>query len=324
MERLRARLVSATRYFRRTAGRRRRLYLLILPALTIAAAAAFLLLLRSIHARLILRQAHFDDAGTRIFTVNERVRALIENGEAFAMPHQGQSSPPWLSDKVAMDGTRSLGLAIGASAPGQTSNDRSEFTIVQQDDPRSLHLGQERYLGFAILFDGNDFPPPTAELIVCQVWQAYKTVPAGPPAFIAMVPHANDLRFRLATRNDSDPKSVEVPLTHASFVRGVWNSVVLHVLPRAIGDPLGPGQIEMWLNGSYIGGARRAWGYAVPDSVDAFDVRVGLYANPQPAAHALFIDRLRWGLSKSPVDPGLAPVKPATVPPAAPEDESRG
>ena len=61
---------------------------------------------------------------------------------------------------------------------------------------------------------------------------------------------------------------------------------------------------------------RRAasWGYAVPTSVDAFDVRVGMYANPQATAHALRIDRRRWELTRAAVDPGLAPVKPSIVP----------
>jgi len=290
---------------------------LSLPALSVVVAAAFQVAPGLSHAQLVLREAHFDAASDRITTANASTRVLTENGEAFNMPYQGQSSAPWFSDKVAMDGSRSLGLAIGPSAQGQTSNDRSEFTITHQGDAQGLHLGQDRYLGFAVFFNGSDFPPPTAEIIVCQVWQAYKKVPTGPPAFVVMIPNAKDLRFRLATRDDSDTKSVEVPLTHAAFERGVWNSVVLHVLPRAIGDPRGPGQIEMWLNGAYIGGARRAWGYAVPNSVDAFDVRVGLYANPQPAAHALWIDRLRWGLDRAAVDPGLAPVEPSIVPTGA-------
>jgi hypothetical protein len=158
---------------------------------------------------------------------------LTENGETFNMPHQGQSSVPRLSDNVTMDGTRSPGLAIGPSAKGQTSNDRSEFTITHQGDAQGLHLGQDRYLGFAIFFNGSDFPPPTAEIIVCQVWQAYKKVPSG-AAFVVMIPNDKDLGFRLATRDDSSPKSVEVPLTHAAFERGVWNSVVLHLLPTLL------------------------------------------------------------------------------------------
>ncbi len=230
-----------------------------------------------------------------------------------APPLTCRTVAPWLSDKVAMDGTRSLGLTIGPSAPGQSGNDRSEFTVTHQGDPQGLRLGQDRYLGFAMFFNSQDFPTPTAEIIVCQVWQAYKNTPTGPPAFIVMVPDAKDLSFRLATRNDDSTKSVEVPLTHAAFVRGSWNSVVLHVLPRAKRDPAGPGVIEMWLNGIYLGGAKRAWGYAVPNSVDAFDVRVGLYANPEQVAHSLWVDRLRWGTSRAAVDPGDTPVKPATV-----------
>jgi hypothetical protein len=284
-----------------------------------AAVAAFQIAPVLSHAQPVLREAHFDAASDRITTPNASTRVLVENGETFNMPHQGQSSAPWLSDKVAMDGTRSLGLTIGPSAPGQTSNDRSEFTITHQGDTQGLHLGQDRYLGFAIFFNGSDFPPPTAEIIVCQVWQAYKEVPSGPPAFIVMVPNARDLSFRLATRDDSSPKSVEVPLAHSAFVRGAWNSVVLHVLPRAIGDAHGPGLIEMWLNGTYIGGVQRAWGYAVPNAVDAFDVRVGMYANPEPVTHSLWIDRLRWGLTRAAVDPGRAPVKPSIVPALPPQ-----
>jgi len=83
-----------------------------------------------------------------------------------------------------------------------------------------------------------------------------------------------------------------VPLSPAKFERGTWNAVVLHVLPRAVGDPRGPGLIELWLNGIYLSEAHRFWGYAAPNSVDAFDVRVGIYASPQPAAHSLWIDRM--------------------------------
>lgn len=257
----------------------------------------------------LLRQAHFDAANVSISAPNSRYRLLHENGEVFFMPHQGQAAAPRLSDKVAMDGARSLGLTIGPSAAGQSANDRSEFTVSHQGDPQGMRLGRDRYLGFAIFFNG-DFPPPTAEIIVCQVWQAYRNTPTGPPAFIVMVPGDKDLRFRLATRNDDSVRSLEVPLTRAAFVRDQWNSVVLHVLPRAKNDPSGPGWIEMWLNGNYIGGAMRSWGYAAANSLDRFDVRIGLYANPEPVAHSVWVDSVRWGTSRAAVDPGNAPVKP--------------
>jgi hypothetical protein len=283
----------------------------------LVAVAATLVLLGAApgRAQLVLREAHFDAADDHITTPNEHYRLLSENGATFHMPFQQQASSPWFSISVAMDGKRSLGLRIGPSAPGQTANDRSEFTIVHQDDKASLHLGEDRYLGFAIFFNRTDFPPPRAEIIVCQVWQAYRPGAAtGPPAFIVMRPNATNLAFRLATRDDRNTASVQVPLAHATFLRGVWNAVVLHVLPRAVGDPAGPGLIEMWLNGAYLGGVRRSWGYVTRNAVDRFDVRVGLYANPQPVAHTIWIDRVRWGLTRQAVDPGLAPVKPPTAP----------
>ena len=282
-------------------------------ALGLIAALAIQLPGKTAGAQAVLREAHFDAVNVSIAEPNASYRLLRENGTTFFMPHQGQAAAPWLSDKVAMDGTRSLGLSVGPSVAGQSSNDRSEFTVTHQGDPQGLRLGQDRYLGFAIIFNNRDFPPATAEIIVCQVWQAYRNIPTGPPAFIVMIPNAKDLGFRLATRNDNSTKSVEVPLTHASFMRGRWNSVVVHVLPRAAYDPAGPGLIELWLNGMYLGGARRAWGYAVPNSIDAFDVRVGLYANPEQTAHSLWVDRVRWGTSRDAVDPGTAPVKPKTV-----------
>lgn len=272
-----------------------------------------LLAARSAGAQALLRQAHFDAANVNISEPNAAYRLLRENGATFFMPHQGQAGAPWLSDKVAMDGTRSLGLTIGPSAGGQTGNDRSEFTVAHQGDPQGLRLGQDRYLGFAIFFNQRDFPPPTAEIIVCQIWQAYGSTPTGPPAFVVMVPNARDLGFRLATRDDDSVRSHPVPLDHAAFRRGSWNAVVLHVLPRATHDPAGPGLIEMWLNGRYLGGARRAWGYAGANSLDRFDVRVGLYANPEPVAHSVWVDRVRWGTSRAAVDPGDSPVRPTAV-----------
>ena len=251
----------------------------------------------------VLREAHFDAADDRIVNATATHRLLIEKGQSFNMPYQGQSAPPRLSAEVAMDGSQSLALTIGPSAPSQTQNDRSEFTVAHQGDPLALRLGEDRYLGFGVFFSEAGFPPPTAEIIVCQIWQAYRDHATGPPAFIVMEPNSDDLSFRLATRDDGDPKSVAVPLSRAKFVPGSWNAVVLHVLPRADGDPAGPGVIEIWLNGHHLGGALRFWGHTAPNSVDAFDVRVGMYGNPQPAAHSLWIDRVRWGLSRAAVDP---------------------
>lgn len=210
----------------------------------------------------LLRQAHFDAADIAIKDANSHYRLLMENGETFNMPYQGVAKKPWLSRSVAMDGDRSLGLSVGASKDGQTENDRSEFTVVHQGDKDALHLGQDRYLGFAIYFNTHDFPPPTREIIVSQCWQAYLKNPTGPPAFLVMSPNRDDLSFQLATRSDDSPRSRLVPLTDAHFVRDHWNSVVIHVLPRAVGDRGGPGLIELWLDGKYLGGAHRFWGYA--------------------------------------------------------------
>ncbi|WP_176158504.1 heparin lyase I family protein [Burkholderia multivorans] len=248
-----------------------------------------------------IRDPNFSDSDSKISKSTKSYRLLLQGGRKFNMPYQGQSSEPEFSDRAAKPGGRSLKLTIGPSAPGQTENDRSEFTLVHQSDPSGLRLGESRYIGFSIFFDEKSFPPPLGEIIVSQVWQAYKEKKTGPPAFIVMVPGRDDLSFVLATRDDRSEKSAQVPLGHAHFIRNKWNSVVLHVLPRAIGDPNGPGEIEMWLNGQYLGGARRPWGYAAPNSVNAFDVRVGLYGNPQPEAHSVWIDQVRWGRTRESV-----------------------
>ncbi|RQS33977.1 MULTISPECIES: heparin lyase I family protein [unclassified Burkholderia] len=273
--------------------------------LNIVAVALMLLLSmeRTSCASSAIRESNFDDSDSTISEFNGSYRLLSQGGRKFNMPYQGQSSEPQFSRRAVRPGGRSLKLTIGPSAPGQTENDRSEFTLMHQGDPSGLRLGESRYIGFSIFFDEKSFPPPSREIIVSQVWQAYKEKKTGPPAFIVMLPGKDDLSFVLATRDDSSEKSTQVPLGHVHFLRNKWNSVVLHVLPRAVNDPSGPGEIEMWLNGQYLGGARRSWGYAVPNSVNAFDVRVGLYGNPQPAAHSVWIDQVRWGMTRESVTP---------------------
>ncbi|WP_269505360.1 heparin lyase I family protein [Burkholderia sp. IMCC1007] len=248
-----------------------------------------------------LREADFGNRDGKVTEFNEHYRLFKREGQMFNMPYQGQAAEPTVSDKAAKIGGRSLKLTIGPSAPGQTTNDRSEFTLVHQGDPLSLRLGQERYMGFSIFFDKKAFPPPRGEIIVSQIWQPFKEEKAGPVAFIVMVPGKDDLSFTLATRDDTSEKSTQVDLGHPRFVENQWNSVVLHVLPRAVNDPNGPGLIEMWLNGKYLGGSRRYWGHASPNFLDTFDARVGLYGNPQPVAHTIWIDQLRWGASKEAV-----------------------
>lgn len=257
-----------------------------------------------------LAEAHFDSGAESIAKSKSTYWLYREKGNLFHIPSQGQSGFPSLSDKTAMDGSHSLRLSIGPSKSNQSDNDRSEFTVIHQDNPKTLQLGQERYLGFAIFFSHSEFPPPTAELIICQIWQSYKSVPTGPPAFIAMNRQSPELSFRLATRDDGGSRSHIVPLSASSFVRNSWNSVVLRLLPRPINDPEGVGIIEMWLNGVYIGGSRRHWGYASKNSINAFDVRVGLYANPSSNSHAVLIDNIRWGESKISVGPGTQPSHP--------------
>ena len=254
-------------------------------------------------AESVIREPNFDNADGKISEFNGSYRLLSEGGRKFNMPYQGQSAEPKFSNRASRPGGRSLKLTIGPSAPGQKENDRSEFTLMHQGDPSGLHLGESRYIGFSIFFDEKNFPPPSGEIIVSQVWQAYKEKKTGPPAFIVMVPGKDDLSFVLATRDDTSEKSTQVPLGNVRFLRNKWNSVVLHVLPRAVNDPSGPGEIQMWLNGKYLGGAHRSWGYAVPNSVNAFDVRVGLYGNPQPVAHSVWVDQVRWGLTQESVTP---------------------
>ncbi|WP_175786811.1 heparin lyase I family protein [Burkholderia anthina] len=248
-----------------------------------------------------LREADFGNNDGKVTEFNEHYRLFKRDGQTFNMPYQGQAAEPKVSDKAAKIGGRSLKLTIGPSAPGQTTNDRSEFTLVHQGDPLSLRLGEERYMGFSIFFDKKSFPPPKGEIIVSQIWQPFKEEKAGPVAFIVMVPEKDDLSFTLATRDDKSEKSTQVDLGHPRFLPNRWNSVVLHVLPRAINDPNGPGVIEMWLNGKYLGGSRRYWGHASSNFLDTFDARVGLYGNPQPVAHTIWIDQLRWGASKESV-----------------------
>jgi len=57
--------------------------------------------------------------------------------------------------------------------------------------------------------------------------------------------------------------------------------------------------------------SHRFWGYAPSNgnSENNFDVRVGLYANPQPVAHSLWIDDVRWETKREVVDLGMNPVK---------------
>lgn len=264
-----------------------------------------------LHANpVVLKEAHFDAHSADISSSKSTYLIYRENGTLFNAPRQGQAEMPYLTTEVAMDGSRSLRLTIGPSARNQIENDRSEFTVVHQNDDNTLRLGQDRYLGFGIYFSDQNFSRPSGELIVCQIWQSYKKIPTGPPAFIAMNREGDDLSFRLATRSDASTKSQPVTLGRAAFVRGAWNSVVLHLVPRSINDPKGPGLIEMWLNGSYLGGSERPWGYSSANSIDAFDVRVGLYANPDPTAHTVWVDRIRWGTSKDVVDPGLNSTKP--------------
>ncbi|QQK03279.1 heparin lyase I family protein [Burkholderia anthina] len=260
-------------------------------------------MVRPSFAESVIREPNFDNADSKISDFNGSYRLLSEGGRKFNMPYQGQSAQPQFSNRATRPGGRSLKLTIGPSAPGQKENDRSEFTLMHQGDPAGLRLGESRYIGFSIFFDEKNFPPPSGEIIVSQVWQAYKEKKTGPPAFIVMVPGKDDLSFVLATRDDTSEKSTQVPLGHVHFLRNTWNSVVLHVLPRAVNDPSGPGEIQMWLNGKYLGGAHRPWGYAVPNSVNAFDVRVGLYGNPQPVAHSVWIDQVRWGMTQESVTP---------------------
>ncbi|PRE86562.1 heparin lyase I family protein [Burkholderia multivorans] len=250
-----------------------------------------------------LREADFGDRGGQVTQFNEHYRLFKHDGQTFNMPYQGQAAVPQVSDKASKIGGRSLKLTIGPSAPGQTTNDRSEFTLVHQGDPLALRLGEERYMGFSIFFDKDSFPPPKGEIIISQIWQPFKEEKAGPAAFIVMIPEKDDLSFALATRDDRSEKSTKVNLGHPRFLRNQWNSVVLHVLPRAINDPDGPGLIEMWLNGVYLGGSKRTWGHASLNFLNTFDVRVGLYGNPQPVAHTIWIDQLRWGTSREAVTP---------------------
>jgi len=227
----------------------------------------------------------------------------------------------------AFRGARGLALRIGRETrePEESPKSKIEINVVRHDefavdaaDRHRLILrnGTERFLGFAIKLDPEHYETPRRWILHFQAWQCCAQV--QPPLVLQAIPVATrdidvPIQFIVMKRTDThlgkEMTSTNGERLHfrdgsdaVSLRRGRWYRFVFRLEP----GPQRTAGIALWLDGKLVLDQNGSWGYtpgAEAAIQDSYSVKLGLYRNAQNTSQQIYLDSIRWGLSREDVDP---------------------
>lgn len=225
----------------------------------------------------------------------------------------------WASQEHYSAG-RGIGLKIEAEHRPKGSDEKSkiEINLAYQGDSSLdqkyngqyiLRNGQQAFLGFAVQLDPTAYENPTRSVIHFQTWQCCGSQP--PPLSLRAMPDriadSANVNFELLKRDNSF-LSKDKALQYGEALsfwngekrillrKGRWYFIVFRMHP----DPLGRGEIDMWIDGDRVLTYRGAWGYSpsVEKLIkDSYAVKLGIYRPAQGRSQQIFLDDIRWGRS---------------------------
>jgi hypothetical protein len=218
----------------------------------------------------------------------------------------------------------SLGLRIDREDRPKSPKSKIEINVARHDDSRQddhrshnfiLRNGTERYLGFAIELDPKEYEAPLRWLLHFQAWQCCATQP--PLTLQALPTHSKDrlapVSFVLIRRDDSNlsqpPTSKNghrISLMDGSdrFVlqRGQWYRFVMRLRPGQDSEA----GVDVWMNGRLLASYHGPWGYRAnpfQGITDRYAIKLGIYRHANDTKQQVYIDSIRWGLTRDDVDP---------------------
>ena len=223
-----------------------------------------------------------------------------------------------------------MALRIGREVRSATESKKSkiEINVVPVNDSNRIVLtnGTQRFLAFALKLDPHSYEAPRLPLLHFQVWQCCSSA-ATPALALHVVPEPLDpnngpINVFLVKRTDANLAKPASPANgdrlrfvggadSARLNRGEWYRFVFRLRP----EPQSAGQITMWLNGELALDYTGAWGYT-PQPLSApqakysiaarqgnYAVKLGIYRHAQETIQQIYLDSIRWGLSRDDVDP---------------------
>lgn len=235
-----------------------------------------------------------------------RYHFYVEGGQRFDMPAMGQSVEPQLSTEQAVSGNTSLKLTtLGSNGKDR---DRVELRLKHgKGDPNlgrePFRFGQDRWYGLKIFIDPNSAParPGGRWVHVHQLWQPHNVETArlagwGIPLAVGFKPVAADeaVKFQLAAVAKSDGRREQFTL--GNLEPGRWHELTFNVMLSHSQDDI-DGHFRVWLDGQQTVDATVDIGNAPGvdesigfESLDAMDVRFGLYRKQQAGDQTLYLD----------------------------------
>jgi Polysaccharide lyase len=238
---------------------------------------------------------------------------LAENGRTYRFITKGDHADPWISPTVAFKGTHSIAGEMpptsGTASDGSTT-DKSQHRVIAGNETDALGFMQDRCTGFAVRLETN-FQNPDQPVQIFQWWQG---TPFSPPLELRVKTQNNALAWELVYRNDQlgrGPTAAAVLTSGGMSVNNWYRFVVCTKMSYSTSD--GMGNVKVWLNGASKIDMNGIYGYDptinypyAGSSYKAnakFDIFFGLYRPRQAKRHKLFFDQVRYGVSRSDVDP---------------------
>jgi hypothetical protein len=226
------------------------------------------------------------------------------------------------------EGGHGLALRIDRElrSPSEPTKSKIEINVARHDDSDLdaaskqrfiLRNGVERFLGFAFKLDRDGYETPSRWVLHFQVWQCCSLL--QPPLVLQAIPaplssaHDDPVQFVVLKRTDGNlgkeptwDNGDKLRLLDGNdtfgLQRGRWYRFIFRLMPGTHSAAA----VSMWLDGKLLLEHRGPWGYSPLTEAsrqDTYAVKLGIYRHAQNRAHQIYLDSIRWGLSREDVDP---------------------
>lgn len=269
--------------------------------------------MQSAHAD-ALRTIEMDQQDSRLAPTNRPNVGpqIIDGGDYITTTYDSHTAFRIWRSEEAFRGHFGIGLRIDKEDRQDSPKSKIEINVSRHDDRSGvLTNGEERYLGFALKLDSTDYESPFRWVLLFQVWQCCAF---QPPLALQGIPSKDPsapLRFSFVRRTDANTANQQTSdngkrttLINGqdtfTLERGRWYRFVLRLKP-------GPKQnsgFDVWLDGIHLAQHFGTWGYTPRKNItDKYAVKLGIYRHAQPTSQQIYLDSIRWGLSRDDVDP---------------------
>ena len=215
---------------------------------------------------------------------------------------------------------RSLAIQI-SSEHDENVKDKIFFSPVHWHSARRIDIDSDQghYFSFDYMLDPH-YENPTFWAMHMQVIQCCA---GNPPLTMSVTPNpdkAGPVEISYGARDDEAENQRGRPqktIFKMQVQRGVWNHVVLFLLPTPDGSER-QGRIVLWNNKdparSYVGD----WGYKPGGKVmghtftNALGIDIGVYRRRQATTQTIYFDNINYGVMKEP-PPNPGPLRPGQI-----------